>query len=280
MLLLSTQFHCPDGFCAFSNSTSTRGSLRTPFRVFTTLLASGVLMLGEVGCATQFRFKVDALRGPEPSAPNRSFVLRVSGNRGAPNEEAFQEIAARMRAALFARGMFEAPASVPPDIAVDIDFSVTGPYKVYRAQTVPVYASPPPISIPTGARISNEPVNIPVKRSTPVQIGERTEIQAISAFRKTLRLTARNIRRSTDGPAPELWSVSVSNDDTSGDSRLYARLMTVAAIQLMDHNTGSAREVVLGKRDAPALPVERGIPRRIAGTSLTANERPRPSFPE
>ncbi len=247
-------------------------SLR-PFSAARALLVLGGCAL-LAGCGSTYRFKVDAVKNPEVVEEKHSYRI-ASGNPEMDSEDLrFKEAEGYVKTALSSKGMYEAPPGTQADMVVEVDFGMEEPRTETREFEEPVYAEfrgPPqvmtvPVKDPkTGAvRMVRMIVDGPIRREL---IGFQKRVVTVTVYEKYIRITAREAQSSDgDRPPREIWSVYVKNEDENDDLRKYVPLMVSAAMDSMDENSSSAKEVVLKDKDERVTFVKQGLD----GTPATA----------
>lgn len=219
------------------------------------------------GCSSTYRFKVDAVKNPEIVEEKHSYRV-VSGNPEMNAEDLrFKEAEGYVKTALSSKGMYEAPEGTQAEVVVEVDFGMEEPRTETREYQEPIYAEfrgpPQVVSVPvkdpkTGAvRTVNMIVEGPIRREL---IGFQTRVVTVTVYEKYIRITAREAESSEgDRPPREIWSVYVKNEDENDDLREYIPLMVSAAMDSMDENSSSAKEVVLSDKDERVTFVKQGL---------------------
>lgn len=233
--------------------------------------AAVVLVLASLlgGCATTYRFKVDAVKNEisEVAEEKKSFRV-VSANPEMDEEDLrFQEAKQFVKTALSSKGMFEAPPGTEADTVIEVDFGMEEPRTKFYTVSEPVYAVVGggtrtvmiAVKDPTTGRITYVPqvVYDPPQREL---IGFQDRVVTVTVYEKYIRITARETTEEAgDRPPRELWSVYVTNEDESDDIRKYVPLMVSAAMDSMDENTSSQKEIVLTQEDERVVFVKKGM---------------------
>lgn len=223
-----------------------------------------VLLLS--GCATTYRFKVDAVKNQDVSEQKQSFVI-VSANPEMDVEDLrFKEAEAFVKTALSSKGMFEAPAGDESQMTVEVDFGMEEPRTKFQTVSEPVYAL-----VGGGTRTVTVPVTDAQGRVRYVTyvvydppqrelIGFRDRVITYQVYEKYLRITARETKEQAgDRPPRELWSVYVVNEDEKDDLREYVPLMVSAAMDSINENASSKKDVVLKDSDERVVFVKKGM---------------------
>ncbi len=228
------------------------------------LAATCVLLLS--GCATTYRFKVDAVRNQDVVEEKQSYEV-VSANPEMDKEDLrFKEAVAYVRTALSSKGMYEAPAGSDSQMQVEVDFGIEAPRTKVQTVSEPVYAL-----VGGGSRTVTVPVtdaNGQTRYVTyvvydPPQrelIGFQDRVITYQVYEKYMRITARESREQAgDRPPRELWSVYVVNEDEKDDLRSYVPLMVSAAMDSINQNSSSKKDVVLRDTDERVVFVKKGM---------------------
>lgn len=221
------------------------------------------------GCATTYKFKVDAVKNEstEITEEKQSFKV-VSANPEMDEEDLrFQEAREYVKTALSSKGMFEAPPGVEADMIVEVDFGMEEPRTKFYTVSEPVYAV-----VGGGTRTIMVPVRDPnTGRITYVQqvvydppqrelIGFQDRVVTVTVYEKYIRITARETQEEAgDRPPRELWSVYVTNEDESDDLRKYVPLMVSAAMDSIDENTSSQKTITLTQNDERVKFIKEGM---------------------
>lgn len=226
------------------------------------------MLFALAGCSSTYRFKVDAVKNPDISEPKQSYRI-VSGNPEMDAEDLrFKEAEGYVKTALSSKGMYEAPAGTQPEMVIEVDFGMEEPRTETRTVQDPVYMtvrSPPRlvrvmVRDPKTGEMKEALVMV---EDPPRQelIGFQDRVLTVTVYEKYIRITAREAQ-SSDGERPprELWSVYVKNEDEKDDLRQYVPLMVSAAMDSVNENATTAKEVVLSDSDQRVAFVKRGIP--------------------
>ncbi|RME69914.1 MAG: hypothetical protein D6781_07520, partial [Verrucomicrobia bacterium] len=215
--------------------------LRTAPRLIAIL---AILLLG--GCATTYRFKVDAVKNQEIRDEKLSYRI-VSANPEMDEQDLrFREAANYVKTALSAKGMYEAPPGTDPEMIVELDFGMEEPKTKFETISEPVYAL-----VGGGARTVTVPVTDSKGKTRYVTyvvydppqrelIGFQDRIITVQVYEKYLRITSREAPDpNSDRPPRELWSVYVMNEDEKDDLRAYVPLMVSAAMDSINEDSSS-----------------------------------------
>lgn len=229
------------------------------------LLALLSLLAG--GCATSYRFKVDAIKNADVQEAKQSYQV-VSANPEMDEQDLrFQEAVHYVKTALSSKGMFEAPPGTSADMVVEIDFGMEEPKTKYYTVSEPIYVTTGggtrtvmvPVRDPNTGKVTMMP-QIVYDPPTRELVGFQDRVVTVTVYEKYMRITARETpQEAGDRPPREVWSVYVSNEDESGDLREYVPLMVSAAMDSINQNSASQKEVVLNKSDERVTFVKQGM---------------------
>lgn len=173
------------------------------------------------GCSTVHEVTIDAIS--DKTRPlGASYHLEINDPTGGVDADLQRLAVATIKDALAARGLYEVPPSVRPDMVIQADY-----------------------------RIGHGHVKIVNERNMDVLIGgglPNPSSKAIVVYDKTLDLTA---REPAPPPAPgsppknggELWSVKTKIVDTKQEMASYLPALAAAAIDYIGENPG--RELIL-----------------------------------
>jgi len=90
--------------------------------------------------------------------------------------------------------------------------------------------------------------------------GFEDRIVTVTVYEKYIRITAREASGGEgDRPPREIWSVYVKNDDENDNLREYVPLMVSAAMDSVDENGSTAKDVVLNDSDERVTFVKKGL---------------------
>jgi hypothetical protein len=218
------------------------------------------------GCATTYRFKVDAVRNDEVSEEKQSYQI-VSANPEMDQEDLrFKEAEAFVKTALSSKGMYEAPAGTSAQMVVEVDFGMEEPRTKFQTVSEPVYAlvggGTRTVTVPVTDAKGNTRYVTYVVYDPPQRelIGFRDRVITYQVYEKYMRITARETPdQAGDRPPRELWSVYVVNEDEKDDLREYVPLMVSAAMDSINENASSKKDVVLRDTDERVTFVKRGM---------------------
>ena len=208
------------------------------------------------GCATQYRYGVNAINQPTGVRPAFAYQLidvrRDAGGAG----PAFARVAGDVRTALSSKGLFAAPAGTIPHLEIEVDFGISAPVIEHRIRTEPVV-----VFVPMASGLSSgQGSDLRGTRLQARSMGSRAVPYTITTYRKFLRLTAWEREpgeKATEGRR-QIWSVHVSNQDRSNNLARHVRLMVAAAMDHIGSDLRTEKQVVLTMRDGRVVFVEQG----------------------
>lgn len=190
-----------------------------PFRhlfVVAGLLAAALF----TGCSNVHQVTIDAIS--DRSKPlGSSYHLEVNDPTGGVEPAMHQVAVGAIKDALAARGLYETPASVRPDMVIEASYAIGHGY-----------------------------VNIVTEQNTAVMLGasitQPSQSKAIVVYDKTLELTARAPAKpggaaKQAGNGDELWSLKVKIVDPKQELAPYLPALASACIDYIGENPG--REV-------------------------------------
>jgi hypothetical protein len=221
------------------------------------------------GCATTYRFKVDAVKNPETEITEEKKSFRIVSANPEMDEEdlRFKEAKAYVATALSSKGMYEAPPGTEADMTIELDFGMEEPRTKFYTVSEPVYAVVGggtrtimvPVRDPNTGRITYVP-QVVYEQPQRELVGFQDRVVTVTVYEKYIRISARESQEEAgDRPPRELWSVYVTNEDESDDLRKYVPLMVSAAMDSVDDNTSSQKEVVLTQEDERVTFVKKGM---------------------
>lgn len=216
------------------------------------------LLLG--GCATTYDFRVDAISDPELiQAVGQSYVLIPADPDTNTNDLRFQESARYAEAALATEGYYRVGSPADAEIIVTLDAGVSDPVTVSRRVSDPVYANVGgyyrttlrPVSVDGSVRY------VPYTVWQPPQtryMGTIDRSESLTVYPKRFAMTAfaKDSSGASVNALPQLWSVVVTNTNTSSDLRAYLPMLAAAAARHIGGNTGREIRVTL-KADDPTV---------------------------
>lgn len=229
-----------------------------PFRILSLLGPGSLILAGflATGCATQYRFQVEAINQRQDAGQRFSYHLVDARPDPGQDRRVFDSIRRDVETALSSRGYYPAPIGATPDMEIELDFGISAPVVKQHFVSKPVYSLPSNLNGPS-ARGSTQPM----RASLVPEFKGMTQVpEIVTTYRKFLRLTAREPR--VDGPTisigRQIWSVYVTNEDGSQDLPTYAHLMVAAAMDNVGRDYKGEQQVAFTKRDQRVAFVERG----------------------
>lgn len=189
------------------------------------LLASLGLLVCLAGCQVVHDVTIDAIS--DRSKPmGASYHLEVNDPTGGVEPELHNLAVSTIKDALGARGLYEAPASVRPDMVIEASYAVGhGHVKIVTERNTDILLGP--------------------------SISPHPSSKAVVVFDKTLEITAREPAppagtgdsRIAAQPGAELWSVKTKIVDTKQTLAPYLPPLASACIDYIGENPG--RELIL-----------------------------------
>lgn len=237
------------------------------------LVRRSVVVLGLAslmgGCATTYRFKVDAVKNADPQVTEEKQSFRIISANPEMDEEdlRFKEAKQYVKTALSSKGMYESPGNSDAEMVIEVDFGMEEPRTKFYTVSEPVYAvvggGTRTIMVPVRDPVTNRISYVPQVVYDPPQrelVGFQDRVVTVTVYEKYIRVTSRETpEEAGDRPPRELWSVYVTNEDESDDIRKYVPLMISAAMDSMDQNTSSQKEIVLTQEDERVKFVKTGM---------------------
>jgi len=217
--------------------------------------AIGLLALFASGCASHYRFGVEAIKQSDTSIPHHSYRLVDARPDARPGDLRFARVAQDVQTALASRGLYAAPEGTTPELIIEVDYGISAPVTTTGVRREPVY-----LELPGAAYGGMQSREFGGSRVTqPQYLGERDVPYVLKSYAKFLRLTARESEPATADASPrQVWSVLVTNEDGSDDLRGYTRLMVAAAMDHIGENLPDERHVVMTRSDGRVTFVEEG----------------------
>lgn len=146
----------------------------------------------------------------------------------------YEETGRLVRAALAARGLYEAPSPDRAAFVVEVDFGMAPPRALPRASNASAPTTTPP----------------PPRPGAP---GEADVSQLRSPTRgpleKHLVLTAHETNAAEGAEPRTLWRVELTITDLSNDLRKYLPLLAAVAAEQMGNDSGGTRTVTVAEND-------------------------------
>ena len=220
-------------------------------------------------CSTTYEMQVDAIKNPRPVDPDAdSYVLIPRDPAQDTNDLRYLETVKWIKTALSAKGMYEALDPIEADMVIEVDYGMEPPRQEIRVVEVPEYRTVQgpgryvlqSVYDPVTKETRTVRVWMPGRTSTEL-IGYSQQTQTILINEKYLVLTAKEnkLAESGDAAAEELWSVTVSNEDSSADLREYLPIMASAATDYIGTDTESSTTVRLKSDDEVVAFVKQGL---------------------
>ena len=225
-----------------------------------------LLLLG--GCAaTSYRVQVDAV-GQLPAAgakPAESFRIQTRNAAIDQTGLRHREVTQQIKTVLSSRGLYEAPASVEPDMIVELDYEL-GPLHAAKETThLPVFDRAGN-RLPDDITPAAEQDADPEERGGPV--GEdRVDLIGYSGDDRTIfvrekRLTIHGVENrapSERAPAADLWRVEVCIEDESSDLRACLPILASTAMDHLGRTTEGTETIIVSADDRAVAFVKRGM---------------------
>ena len=229
------------------------------------LCVAGLFLLA--GCGSTYRFKVDAVKNPDVAEAKHSYRIASANPEMDSEDLRFKEASTYVKTALSSKGMYEAPPGTQAEMVVEVDFGMEEPRTEIRTVSVPIYTyvRQPPRFVKVQIR---DPKTGQIREATvmvedpPRQelVGFEERPVTTTVYEKYIRITAREAPGSDgDRPPREIWSVYVKNEDENDNLREYVPLMVSAAMDSVDENGSTAKEVVLNDSDERVTFVKKGL---------------------
>jgi hypothetical protein len=230
--------------------------LRSRFGQSTQLVALAAVGFLATGCATHYKFGVEAIKQSDALVPHQSFRLVDARPDSRPGDPRFDHVARDVQTALSGKGLYPAPEGTTPQLIIEVDFGVSAPVVTEHIRREPVY-----LVMNSSSLGGQRPGSGHMETGTqPRYVGDREVPYLTTTCHKYLRITAREPLSSATNATPrQAWSVMVTNDDPSDNLAEYARLMVAAALDSIGSDTERVRQVVLTKRDDRVTFVEKGL---------------------
>lgn len=199
------------------------------------------LALISAGCATTYKVQVNSFAIEAESGSK--YVLVSQDPTITPGDLQFQEYSRHVHRALEYAGYELAADETKSDVAVYLEYGISGPQTELSTKTVPITSYH---SGGTSSRSSSTTSYIPVTEASTV-FARFIKLTCIDL--KTLRTTKR---------VRQLWQTTVRSTGTSGDFRQVFPVMMGAALDYLGENTGNERTVALNESDVRVVFVRRG----------------------
>ncbi len=222
-------------------------------RLLPPLFALGALVFAPEAAGRANRFLVEAYCAEPNGAPPFSYTLKAGAIPPVCDDLEVEVAKDRLRAALAAKGMFEAPAGVRPE--VEIEFSVAMWEQILPDRNLFLRFRPVTSREQIGIRTvvtddgRTERVRERIQAPTGHGLGPaQSLVRQRRLYEKHLSVRAR--RLADEEPAAELWRVQVVTRDAREEmSASFPRLVSAAMDAIATRNEGRA-EIVLARDDA------------------------------
>jgi len=218
------------------------------------------------GCATSYKFKVDAINNPEADH-GVSYRIVNQNPEGGETDLRSQEAADWVKTALSGKGLYEAESLEAADMIIELDYGMEEPRTKMSSISTPVYAE-----VGGGIRYIQVPVTdkdgkvryttIAVREPSSRQyVGEQESVIVETVYEKYMRITARQNPKDdeSDVDGAQVWSVYVTNEDERNDLRKYLPVMASAAIDFIGEDSETQQEVKLKDTDEVVTFVKKGL---------------------
>jgi len=230
------------------------------------LFAAACILLG--GCTTAYDVQVDAISKATPNTPApQSYNIKSSNPKMDEESLRYKEVADYVKTALSGKGMYEAPNPEQADVVVNLDYGMNSPRVKFETVTTPII-------MPVGG--GTRTVQVPIRDSSGRIIGYQTMIiqdpprmevvgyedtvRPVIVYEKYLQISARLNKEATEGrAAPEVWSVSISSEDTSKDLRKYLPILASASADYIGTNTNAQKSVKIREGDEVVSFIKKGL---------------------
>jgi len=215
-------------------------------------LAAAVLLLA--GCGQTYEVKVDAIRDPEARVGYGYRIEPLDPNKGTDDIN-YARAEQYVKAALSARGMYEAPDPEDAEVVVAIDYGTGLPRTEYREVDRSLEAE----QAAKLGMIMGGPSAYP-GRPVAIVSGSRS-IEAERVVDKYLTIVAREARpaEGEDKPGRELWRVNVVVEDDEEGMAEVLPVLVGAATDYLGTDTTEAQEVFINDRDEVVEFVKKGL---------------------
>ena len=224
------------------------------------------------GCTSAYYVQVDAISQAARPGVDTSAARSYRIASADPSQDAgslhYKEVIGYIRAALSAKGMYEAPDPAKADIVVLIDYGMNQPRVKFERIAEPIFED-------SGGRMVSQTVSVTDKATglnsgpftvtsyqPPVvtMIGMGDRIAPIVVYEKYLNVSARSNQTEPEGRAPpEVWSVNVSAEDESKELRKYLPLLAAATADYIGTNTREEKEVKLQEGSDSVAFIKKGM---------------------
>lgn len=207
-----------------------------------------------------------------PAEPGKTFVSYRIQPRNPTADPAclrYAEAARHLRAALSGHGLFEAPAQLPADLIVELDYGVERAQLKYVAVTVTVFHPPEMPTVrpatPFAALVGpggagplggGNPADEPPPAPT---VSYQRVASPVLVWEKYLSVSVRENRPASEGRAPaELWRINVSLEHDNQDLRRWLPVLAAVVMEQFGRDTQGMTTVAIGENDPAVTFVRRG----------------------
>lgn len=209
------------------------------------LLLPLTLLLVLSACTPSYHFKVDAISDGAMQTEGSFFI--VSGNPELKESDLrFREAATLVQTALEGKGFYRSPDVASADMLVEISFGMGEPREVLESRSYPEtywrpgfsYAIRIPVYDKSGDLVSFQTRIVREPSRSYTYWEER--LDSTTLFEKHFTIEAFDNRLGSAQHEPQqLWSVVITNADSSDDLRGYLPYMIAAALPYVGTDTGS-----------------------------------------
>jgi hypothetical protein len=231
---------------------------------------AAALALGISGCASTYKVEINSITNPE--IPNGTTYVLTTADPNLPDKDFnYPEVADRVRTALAAKGMYEAPSPNDADIVVTIEYGARAPTtKTTTVQSTQVLPADPlgmgvdPLTgRPYPNNMGNNSITIggnpsqgqygqypgsypyPSGRSQTVTTSEeRTTVVSEKFIRLTARENVKPRERAKKKPA-QVWIVEAIIEDEDSDVQECMPPMVSAMTDFIGVSSGGKQTVVV-----------------------------------
>lgn len=228
------------------------------------LLSFAAFWLG--GCATNnYDVKINAIANKDK--PSGESYRIIAKNGGDPRTDLrTKEAVDYVKAALSARGLYEAPNPETADMVVEVDYDVEPPRVEFETRSSPVFARLEggvrsvilPVRAPNGT-VSYRNVTV-MEPPSQEFLGFEEHTVPVTIFEKYLRVSAReNVASGDDTPPAQLWSVYATNEAEDDDIRSALPLLASVVADYIGTTTEKDHKVKVNSEDEEVAFIKRGM---------------------
>lgn len=214
--------------------------------------------------------KAEAVCHPaEPEKTLVSYRIQPRNPAADPACLRYAEAARHIRAALSGHGLFEAPAQLPADLIVELDYGVERAQLKYVAVTVPVFHPPEVPTTRSGAPFATmtgpggaspsshaDPADEPLP---PPTVTYQRVASPVVVWEKFLSVSVRENQPAVEGrPAAELWRINVSVEHENQDLRRWLPVLAAVVMEQFGRDTRGRTTVAIAEDDPAVAFVRRG----------------------